>query len=120
MAKDIYQKAEQFREDLLSDPRVISLQNIEKEMSENEEVMRLSYLKDVTASNYSDILNYYSEDSKEAKEALKKLHQAKLELDNHPLVRKYLGAYKEVRKLYEEINAVLFSDFAANLCPKEK
>ena len=32
----------------------------------------------------------------------------KLALDTHPLVRQYLDAYKEVRDLYIQMNALLF------------
>ena len=120
MSRDIYSKVNQLKDDINSDPRVVLLEQLEKEMNENEEVMRLSYAKDMAAVNYSDTLNHFSEDSKEAKEAMNKLHEAKLALDNHPLVRKYLSAYKEVRELYENINKILFSDFSTNLCPKEK
>ena len=120
MEENIYLKAEKLKELLNQDERVIRLNELEKKMNENEEVMALAYQKDVAATNYSDILNHFSDDSKEAKEALKKLHEAKLKLDNHPLVREYLSSYKEVRELYEEINSILFSNFNSNLCPKEK
>ena len=119
MSKDIYQEAEQLKEKINSDPRVILLNKLDKEMSENEEVMALAYQKDMASINYSDTLNHFSEDSKEAQEALKKLHEAKLKLDSHPLVQRYLAAFKEVRELYGEINEILFSNFASNLCPKE-
>ena len=36
-------------------------------------------------------------------------------LDNHPLVRKYLKAYQEVRDLYFEINDILFSNLSLKL-----
>ena len=42
---------------------------------------------------------------------LKLLYEAKLNLDNHPLVKEYNEAYKEVRLLYEIINKELFNDF---------
>lgn len=120
MEGNIYLKAEKLKELLNQDERVIRLNELEKKMNENEEVMALAYQKDVAATNYSDVLNHFSDDSKEAKEALKKLHEAKLKLDSHPLVREYLSSYKEVRELYEEINSILFSNFNSNLCPKEK
>ena len=120
MSKDVYLKAEELKELLDNDSRIILLNKLEKEMSENEEVMALSYKKDMAAVNYSDTLNHFSEDSDEAKEALKKLHEAKLSLDNHPVVKSYLKAYKEVRELYQEINEIVFSNFSSNLCPKEK
>ncbi len=120
MGKDIYLEAEKLKETLQSDPRIIRLNELEKEMNDSEEVMALAYKKDMAVVNYSDILNHFSNESKEAQEALKALHQAKLDLDNHPLVKDYLKAYKEVRELYGEINEILFSNFSASLCPKDK
>ena len=118
MENQIYQKAMSLKEKINSDKRIINLAKLEKEMENNEEVMVLTYKKDLASSRYSDILNYYSEDSDEAKKVLKELHQAKLNLDNHPLVQQYLKAYKEVRELYQSINEILFANFNANLCPK--
>lgn len=120
MTEELYQKLSEFKKDLENDYRIVLLNRLEREMNENEEVMALAYKKDMMAVSYSGILNHYSEDSKEAKEAMKKLHEAKLSLDNHSLVKEYLKAYKEVRELYEEINKTLFSNFNAELCPKEK
>ena len=120
MEKDIYLKAENLKELLSKDPRIIKLNELEKKMNEDEEVMSLAYKKDMASVNYSDVLNHFSEDSKEAQKVLKELHEAKLNLDNHPLVKEYMKAYIEVRELYEEINKILFANFASNLCPKEK
>lgn len=120
MEKDIYLEAENLKEILQNDPRIIHLNELEKKMSDSEEVMSLAYKKDMAAVNYSDILNHFSRDSEEAQKALKVLHQAKLDLDNHPLVQEYMSAYKEVRELYDEINEILFSNFSPNLCPKDK
>ena len=120
MPKDIYTKTSDLKEKLNNDSRVILLNKLEKEMNDNEEVMALAYKKDMAALKYSDALNHFSEDSEEVKDALKELHEAKKNLDNHPLVREYLKAYSEVRDLYAQVNEILFSDFSANLCPKEK
>ena len=120
MSNDIYSKANDLKERLNNDPRVILLNKLEKEMNENEEVMALAYKKDMACLKYSDVLKHFSEDSQEAKEALKELHEAKKNLDSHPLVKDYLKAYSEVRDLYASINEILFSNFTPNLCPKEK
>ena len=120
MEKDIYLETEKLKKALDNDPRLVRLNELEKKMNNDEIVMSLAYKKDMAAVKYSDVLNHYSEESVEAKNALKELHQAKLELDNNPLVREYLEAYKEVRELYEQINEILFSDLNADLCPKEK
>lgn len=119
MENDIYLQAEKLKDSLKADSRVIHLEKLEKKMNENEEVMLLAYKKDVAASEYSDTLNHFSDDSEEVKKARQKLHEAKTDLDMHPLVKEYLAAYKEVRELYDEINEVLFGGFTANLCPKE-
>ena len=120
MEKDLYLQAEQLKESLQNDPRVILLNDLEKQMDESEQVMALAYKKDMAAVNYSDVLNHFSEDSEEAQKALKELHEVKLNLDNHPLVKEYLKAYKSVRELYEQVNEILFANFNSNLCPKDK
>lgn len=120
MSENIYLQAEELKKSLSNDPRIVRLNELEKKMNDDEEVMALAYKKDMAAVHYSDVLNHFSENSNEAQESLKVLHQAKLELDSHPLVQEYLKAYKEVRELYEQINEILFSNFSANLCPKDK
>ncbi len=112
----IYQLSYELKELLSSDERVILLNSLEKEMNDNEEVMKLSYKKDMEVSNLEFMMNHFSNESEEVKMAQKKLHEAKLELDNHPLVRKYLNAYSEVRDLYMNINEKLFSVLNVNLC----
>ena len=120
MNENIYNKAKTLKELLAKDERVIRLNELEKKMDEDKEVISLAYKKDMAAVNYSDALNHFSEESEEVQKALKELHEAKLNLDNHPLVQEYLKAYKEVRELYEEINKILFANFNSGLCPKEK
>ena len=120
MPNDIYTKTSDLKEKLNNDPRVVLLNKLEKEMNDNEEVMSLAYKKDMAALKYSDALNHFSEDSEEVKTALKELHKAKKNLDEHPLVKEYLKAYSKVRDLYAEVNEILFSDFTPNLCPMEK
>ena len=120
MEEYLYLKAKKLKESLNNDQRIIRLNKLEKKMDENEEVMALAYKKDMASIEYSDALNHYPENSEEVQKALQKLHESKLNLDNHPLVKEYLAAYKEVRELYAKINEILFSNFAAELCPKEK
>jgi len=106
----------QLKDALLSDFRVVKLNEIEKEMEKNEEVMRLSYLKDVAITKYCDIPDMLKEDKEIA---FKQISIAKENLQNHPLVKEYLKAFKEVRELYNEINVSLFSGLNAELCPKK-
>ena len=112
---DIYSLSYELKDILSQDERVILLNELEEEMNTNEEVMKLAYQKDLAVSNYSDTLNHFDENSKEAKEAHHQMFLAKEALDNHPLVRKYLKAYQEVRDLYFEINDILFSNLSLKL-----
>ena len=118
MANDIYNLASELKEMLDNDERIIRLNKLEKELNNNEEVMALSYQKDVAVSAYSDALNHYAQDSEELKKIQHDLHLKKEALDNHPLVRDYLKAYSEVRDLYFQVNEILFKDLSLYL--KEK
>ena len=108
MMKDIYETAYELKDLLSQDERIKRLNELEQKMNSDNEVIALAYQKDIAVSNYSDILNHFSEDSEEVKKAQRELYEKKLALDTHPLVRQYLDAYKEVRDLYIQMNALLF------------
>ena len=112
---DIYSLSYELKDLLTNDPRIIRLNELEKKMNENEEVMALAYQKDVAVTEYSDALNHFTKDSEEAKKAQHNLHIKKEALDNHPLVRDYLKVYSEVRDLYFELNDILFSNLNLNM-----
>jgi len=118
MAKDIYQLASELKELMDNDERIILLNKLEKELETNEEVMALSYQKDVAISAYSDALNHFSNNSEEMKKYQRELHLKKQALDEHPLVRQYLKAYSEVRDLLFQINDILFKDLSLHLKSK--
>ena len=94
-----------------NDERVLALKQIDDKLNKDEEVMKLAYQKDMASLSYEDALKHFPKDSKEVKDAQIRLHQAKLALDNHPLVKQYNEAYKNVRLMYEKINEELFSSF---------
>ena len=112
---DIYSLSYELKDLLTNDPRIMRLNELEKKMNEDEEVMALAYQKDLAVSSYSDALNYFAKDSEEVKKAQHDLHLKKEALDNHPLVRQYLDAYSQVRDLYFELNDILFSNLNTNL-----
>ena len=109
MSKDIYTIAYELKELLANDERIIHLNQAEEKMNNNDKVISLAYQKDMACVSYSDALNHFSENDQASKDAQKELHQKKLNLDNHPVVREYLDAYKEVRDLYFALNDILFS-----------
>jgi len=112
MTNTLLGKLEQLKELIKNDSRLVNLNIIEEELSNNEEVMLLSYKKDMASVEFSDALKHFGENSPEVKKAQKHLYDSKLSLDIHPLVKKYNEAYAEVRKLYSYINKEIFGDFA--------
>ena len=118
MENNIYYLAGELKDLINNDERIIRLNELEKELNDNEEVMALSYQKDLAVSSYSDALNHFSNNSEEMKKAQHDLFVKKEALDNHPLVKEYLKAYGEVRDLYFQINETLFGDLSLRL--KEK
>ena len=118
MVSNIYLLAGELKDLLDKDERIIRLNKLENELNNNEEVMALSYQKDLAVSAYSDALNHFANDSEEIKKFQHELFLRKEALDNHPLVKSYLEAYSEVRDLYFQINEILFNDLS--LHQKEK
>ncbi|MDD4154570.1 MAG: YlbF family regulator [Bacilli bacterium] len=120
MNQTLLEQIDTLKREIATDERLIVLNNIEKAMVENDELMRLAYKKDIAETNYNDALRHYAENASEVKEAQKHLFQAKSELEKHPLIREYLIAYREVRILYEEINDALFNPFKDHVCEVDK
>ena len=118
MVSNIYLLAGELKDLLDNDERLIRLNKLENELNNNEEVMALSYQKDLAVSAYSDALNHFANNSEEIKKYQHELFLKKEALDNHPLVKEYLRAYSEVRDLYFQINEILFNDLSLHL--KEK
>lgn len=92
-------------------PSILKLNEINEKLNNDEEVMKLAYKKDLALTAYEDATKYFKDDSDEVRTAQKNLYEAKLNLDNHPLVKQYNASYKEVRELYNKINEQLFLKF---------
>ena len=116
----IYQLTYELKELMDNDSRISLLNKLEKEMNESEEVMKLSYKKDLANDGYCDSLRYFGQDSKEEKESRRCLYLAKKELEEHPLVKKYLACYQEVRLMLEEVSNNIFSIININMCEVNK
>ena len=113
--------AYELKELMNADERFILLNEKEKAMENNEEVMALSYNKSLKETYLSDALKHFDSHSKEVKHAHVELYRASERLDNHPVVKEYLKAYKEVETLLNKINEILFSDIKSayeNSCRK--
>lgn len=104
-------KLDLLKSEIENHPDVIKLNELDKLLNENEEVMKLAYKKDIAITKYEDAMRYFGENSDEALTAQKELHQAKLELDKNELVMMYNNQFKKVRKLYDKINEEIFNPF---------
>ena len=111
MNEKLLEKVSELKAEIEKLPEVIELERLNKLLNENEEVMKLCYKKDVALTKYEDSIRYFGENSNEAKEAQKCLHQAKLALDENELVNRYNEQYKKVRKIYDKINEEIFNPF---------
>ncbi|MEA5061246.1 MAG: YlbF family regulator [Erysipelotrichaceae bacterium] len=116
MDEKILKLTVELKEELLNDQRIIELIKAEKAMEDDIEAEKLSYQKDLAASEYSDMIKIFGRESDEALRAQKKLYEVKKKLDSLPVVRNYLEKYKEVRNLYSDINKVLFDEFVFDIC----
>lgn len=112
MTNSLMNKLEELKVLLNEDERIIHLNELDEQLSNNEEVMKLSYKMDMLSVEYSDTLKHFKEESKEVNDVQTRLYKAKLELDSHPLVKSYNDAYKKVKDLYRYINKEIFGDFA--------
>lgn len=111
MNEKLYEELYQLKSIMKNDPNFKALEKLDKELNSNEEVMRLSYQKEMAIVAYEDALNHYGKNSKELQKAQQNLAECKLKLDNHPLVKRYYLALSKVREMDRKINHELFDDF---------
>ncbi|MDY4936779.1 MAG: YlbF family regulator [Candidatus Onthovivens sp.] len=81
---------------------------IEKKLTSNEEVMVLSYKKDMALVEYEDGLKHYSKNSQELININKNLAEATYNLNNHPLVKEYKKKLDALNKLYLEVENIIY------------
>ena len=111
MNQSLLEKASKLKEEIDSLPEVQELERLNKLLNDDEDVMRLCYKKDMCVTKYEDALRHFGDNSDETLRVQKALHQAKLELDENPLVKQYNEQYKKVRKIYDRINEEIFNPF---------
>lgn len=111
MNNTLYEELYKLNEIMKNDPRFIRLKELDEELNKNEEVMKLSYQKEMAIVAYEDALNHYGKNSEELKKAQQNLAKCKLNLDNHPLVKEYYLALQKVREMDREVNQKLFEEF---------
>ena len=110
MDQKLIKYAYRLKEVLDEHEEVVKLNAIEATLNENEEINALqnavlAALEQLSASNE------YSYLVAEQKAARKAVHLAKLKRDENPLIQTYLKQYQKVKRLYDEINRVIFDPF---------
>lgn len=96
--EDIHEKIRRLREVLINRKEVIRWNQIEKEMEEDETILKLANEFAVAQSEYNACLNHFDVDDEESRAYSKKLYEAKLRLDNHPLIKEYYECFHEVNE----------------------
>lgn len=116
MREETYLSLMNLKELLKNDSRIISLNETEKEMENNQEVQLLAYKKDMLVNEYNDMLRLFEDNSEEVKKARHNLYLAKRELESHEVVREYFKKYTLVRNLLEDIEELIFEGLETRLC----
>lgn len=111
MNSTLYEEVCKLRDQMKSDPRFLLLKEMDEKLNNNEEVMKLSYQKEMAIVAYEDALNHYGKNSPELQKAQQNLAKCKLNLDNHALVKEYYLALQKVREMDRKVNQKLFDDF---------
>lgn len=119
MKESIYNLAYKLHDDLIKDPRIIKLNELENKLNNDNDVIRLVIAKDTANDKYIEMKKYFKDGSNEVDNALKDLVKAKKELDSHPLVREYLDSYSKVRDILLYINSNIFNIINSDFCPKD-
>lgn len=111
MESSIYLKSIEINNELKNHPFVKELDKLEDELENSFEVHQLVAKKDEAMNYYLHVKGAYKSEDPIYIDAANKYKAAKLNLEAHPLVKKYNEAYEKVEKLYDEIDEILFSDF---------
>ena len=98
---------------------VKKLNDIELKMENDDIVKAHAYRLDCACIQYSDALKIYDIDNPILKTYHDKINQAKIELDGLNIVRQYYESFRQVRKLYDEINSIDFKDLNLSIGKKE-
>lgn len=95
------------------------LKEAESCMENDEEVILLTSKKDFALERYNNALSYLKKDDPELENIRLDFVDAKTKLYEHPKVKKYNDIYGQLRRLYYEINQIIFDGFELNMCPNK-
>ena len=109
MNEELLNQISILKENIVNSDEYRNLLKAEKEMEQSNEVMILSYKKDMAIVDYEDTLKHYSRNSIEVLKAEKILSETAYNLNQHPLVKSYKENLDKLNQLYEEIDKIIFN-----------
>jgi len=116
MDSNIFELSKKINNSLKNNNIFVRLNELEKEMENSDEIIALSYAKDMACLKYSDLLKIYDENSKEVKTQLLAVKEAKEKLETNIIVRNYLDTYSKARDLLNIVNNIIFEEFIQKGC----
>lgn len=109
MNEELLNQISILKENIVNSDEYRNLLKAEKEMEQSNEVMILSYKKDMAIVDYEDALKHYSRNSIEVLKAEKILSETAYNLNQHPIVKSYKENLDKLNQLYEEIDKIIFT-----------
>ena len=111
---EIITLAQNLKDSLESDERVSLLNQLDQALNQNQTLLLLTETYQRAQINYQSMWESFGDDSPQLLRARAELHQVKIQVDSHPLVRDYLKAYGQVRELYSKIQQEVFAPFKSH------
>jgi predicted RND superfamily exporter protein len=111
MDSNIITKSEELKALMKKDPRIIRLDNLEKELYKHPELVEQSKKMNDLVNQYELALKIHPRDSKEVQALYHQVYEAKLALDKNPIAKEYNEAFIAVNDLYMAIDDIIFGPY---------
>lgn len=96
---------------LKEDSRILELDRLDAGLSSYPEILALSQKMKEVGERYYEISKRKGNEDEETRAAQHELYLAKKALDEAPEAREYMKQYAVVRRLYAEIDGILFGPY---------
>ena len=115
MKETTYRALETLKKALDQDERILTLNVLDQEVNADPKLLELSLEAKKKAEGYANSLYFGQDDPENTPPAQHELYLAKKELDEYPLSQQYQKAYYAVRRLYAELDEILFGPYQYHL-----
>lgn len=109
--QDIIELAYDLKSTLEQQPEIKQLEGLNSQLNHHQHLLMMTDCFHSLQEDYARLWELYGDDHPQLLEVQKQLHQQKLQIDGHSLVRDYLRAFGQVRILYRSIQAEIFDPF---------